>query len=71
MIHQWCHTCISVKVLDNGDTKDRCAAAVGCLDKLAPDIGKGGRKRDRSTEIIILSDVIAKQKRTILGSQAS
>lgn len=27
--HQWCHTRISVKVLDNGDTKDRRAAAVG------------------------------------------
>ena len=52
--HQWCHTCISVKVLDNGDTKDRCAAAVGCLDKLAPDIGRvektGQEHGDHNTE---------------------
>ena len=37
--HQRCHACVSVKILDNSDAKDCGTAAVGCLDKLAPDIG--------------------------------
>ena len=32
--HKGCHTCVSVKILDNGNAKDRGTASVGCLDKL-------------------------------------
>lgn len=36
--HQRCHAGVSVKILDNGNAKDCCAAPVRGLHKFAPDV---------------------------------
>ena len=38
--HKWCHSCVSVKILDNCNSKDRSAAPVRSLDKFALDISR-------------------------------